>query len=272
MKGHDEMKQEVMLRNHVTILGDGPRTILFVNGFGCDQSMWRFLTPELSREFRLILFDYVGTGKSDLSAYDLSKYKSLEGYVQDLLDVCVHLELKDVHIVAHSVGATIGWLASIRRPELFKNLILIGPSPCYMNDPPSYLGGYDLEDLFGLIDLMEKNYLGWAQSFSLNLINASVPSKLSGILETAFCSTDPLYVRKFAEATFFSDYRESLSKVTVSTYILQCSDDPIVPEQVGEYLHSHLKNSEFYRMNATGHCPHITHPEETLRLLRGFLM
>lgn len=245
--------------------------MLFAPGFGCDQNMWRLVAPFFEEHFRVILFDYVGSGKSDYNAYSPSKYRDLKGYAQNILDICAALELKDVIFVGHSVGAVIGMLASIQEPDRFEQLIMIGPSPCYLNDPPNYSGGFEREDLEALIDMMEMNYIGWANYLSQVIMKNPERPELSKELEESFCSTDPTVARQFAIATFFSDNREDVLKVTVPSLILQCSDDAIAPIEVGRYMHRTLSESTLYLMEATGHCPHVSHPEETVRLINKYL-
>lgn len=245
--------------------------MMFAHGFGCDQNMWRFVAPAFEEDYRVILFDYVGSGKSDLKAYSPARYSSLEGYVQDVLEICAALDLSDVIFVGHSVSSVIGLLASIREPRRFDRLILIGPSPCYINHPPDYLGGFERSDLEGLLDLMEKNYLGWASFLAGTVAKNPERPELARELEESFCSTDPNIARRFAEATFFSDNREDLPKVTVPSLIMQCSEDSIAPLEVGRYLERNLPGGSLQLLEATGHCPHMSHPEETIRVIKNYL-
>lgn len=261
----------VIKRNNVKISGQGSETVIFAPGFGCDQNMWRFVAPAFEKDFRVILFDYVGSGKSDYEAYESCKYSELKGYADDILEICSALDEKEVIFIGHSVGATIGILAAHQNPKLFKELILIGPSPCYLNEPPLYLGGFEKEDLEGLINLMEQNYIGWANYLSKVVMKNPDRPELSGELEESFCSTDPIIAREFAEATFFSDYREYLPAVKVPTFIMQCSDDAIAPLEVGYYMNQHMPNSIMRQMKATGHCPHMSHPEETIEMIKNYL-
>lgn len=265
------MYQDVLLRNNVNISGKGTRTMLFAPGFGCDQNMWRLVAPAFEENYRIILFDYVGSGKSDYNAYDPSKYSDLYGYANDLMEICAALDLKEITFVGHSVGSTIGMLASIQKPDLFEHLIMIGPSPRYLNDQPDYNGGFEREELEGLIDMMEMNYIGWSNYLSKVIMKNPDRPELSKELEESFCSTDPTVARQFAIATFFSDNREDLKKVLVPSLILQCSEDVIAPIEVGNYMHRHLPKNTLRFMEATGHCPHMSHPEETIRLIREYL-
>lgn len=265
------MNQDILIRNNVKILGNGTKSLIFGPGFGCDQSVWQTVARAFENEYQIILFDYVGSGNSDLRAYDAKRYSSLGGYAQDVLDVCSALELKDAAFIGHSVGSMIGMLASLRHPEHFSDLIMIGPSPCYLNVPPDYNGGFEKEQLLGLIEMMEKNYLGWATVFAATVMNNPDRPELKAELEERFCSTDPIIARQFAEATFFADNRKDLPNVTIPTLILQCSDDVIAPPQVGQYIHQHLPGSVLKQMKATGHCPHMSHPEETVYLIRHYL-
>jgi sigma-B regulation protein RsbQ len=245
--------------------------MLFAHGFGCDQNMWRFVTPAFEDNYQIVLFDYVGSGKSDLQAYNPERYGDLNGYAQDVLDICAALELKDVIYIGHSVSSVIGMLSSIREPERFERLILIGPSPCYINDPPTYIGGFERADIEGLLNVMEKNYIGWASFLAPVVMKNWERPELTREMEESFCSTDPKIARFFAEATFFSDNRSDLTKVKTPSLIMQCSDDAIAPLEVGEYLQRHLPQSTLRVMKATGHCPHMSHPEETTQIIKEFL-
>lgn len=264
------MNEDILVRNNVKVFGKGKQTMLFAHGFGCDQNMWRFVTPAFEDDYRVVQFDYVGSGKSDLKAYNAERYEQLEGYVQDVLDVCSELDLKDVIFVGHSVSSVIGMLASIREPHRFKQLILIGPSPCYINDPP-YVGGFERADIDGLLALMEKNYIGWANFLAPVIMKNEERPELTGELQESFCSTDPEIARRFAKATFLSDNRSDLARVTTPSLIMQCSDDAVAPLEVGEYLERHLPQSSLRVLKATGHCPHMSHPAETIDVIREFL-
>jgi sigma-B regulation protein RsbQ len=265
------LTQDILLRNNVRVFGKGTRPMLFAHGFGCDQNMWRFVTPAFEEDYRIILFDYVGSGKSDLRAYSTERYGTLDGYAQDVLDICAALELKGVVYVGHSVSGVTGMLASIREPERFERLVLIGPSPCYINDPPGYVGGFERADITGLLDVMEKNYIGWANFLAPVVMKNQERPELTRELEESFCSTDPKIARRFAEATFFSDNRSDLPKVMVPSLIMQCSEDAIAPLDVGDYLQRHLPRSTLRVMEATGHCPHMSHPDETIRVIKEYL-
>ncbi len=268
--GYAGEMHSISARNNVKIFGRGKRTIVFAHGFGCDQNMWRFITPAFEADYRVVLFDYVGCGKSDVTAYAAARYSSLDGYAQDLLDVCAELDLKDAIFVGHSVSGMIGILAANRRPGHFACLIMLGPSPCYVNHP-GYIGGFEREDIAGLLDTMERNFLGWAQFLApVVMKNADHPA-LARELEESFCSTDPEIMRRFAEATFLADNRADLPQVRVPSLILQCTDDSIAPTEVGHYLETHLPHSTLRLMAATGHCPHMSHPEETIRLIQDYL-
>ena len=265
------MTEDIPARNNVKIIGTGTRPIMFAHGFGCDQNMWRFITPYFEGDYKVVLFDYVGAGKSNLGAYDAQRYGDLDGYAQDVLDICETLDLRDVIFVAHSVSGMIGVLAAIRRPEYFSRLIMVGPSPCYIDDLPSYRGGFERADLEGLLDLMDRNYLGWASYLAPVVMKNPERQELSAELEQSFCSTDPVTARRFAEVTFFSDNRDDLPKLSVPSLILQCSDDAIAPLEVGAYLHNHIPKSTLRVLQATGHCPHMSHPEETAEAIKEYL-
>jgi sigma-B regulation protein RsbQ len=265
------MPVDILTRNNVRELGRGTQPMLFAHGFGCDQHMWRYVTPAFENDYRIILFDYVGAGKSDWSAYDAERYATLDGYAQDVLDICETLDLHDVIFVGHSVSSMIGVLAANAQPERFAKLIMVGPSPRYINDAPDYVGGFERSDIEGLLETMDKNYIGWANFLAPAIMQNADRPELGAELTESFCSTDPVIARQFAKATFFSDNRSDLSRVTSPSLILQCSDDIIAPNAVGEYLHRELRDSTLRVMKATGHCPHMSAPEETVRLIKEYL-
>jgi sigma-B regulation protein RsbQ len=258
-------------RNNVKILGKGTQPMMFAHGFGCDQNMWRFLIPAFENDYKIVLFDYVGAGKSDASAYNKERYASLQGYAQDILEICEELQLRDVILVGHSVSSMIGLLAAIEEPKYFERLIMVSPSPCYINKD-DYKGGFERKDIEGLLETMEKNYIGWANFLAPNIMGNQDRPHLAEELTESFCSTDPLIAREFAEATFFSDNREDLKKLKIPSLILQCSEDIIAPVEVGEYLAKHLPQSTLRIMKATGHCPHMSAPEETISLIKEYLV
>jgi sigma-B regulation protein RsbQ len=264
------MAVDVLRRNNVKVFGRGTQPMVFAHGFGCDQNMWRFITPAFENDYRIVLFDYVGSGHSDLRAYDRTRYGTLGGYAEDLLDVCRALDLRDAIVVGHSVSGIVAVLAAKREPHRFAQLVLIGPSPRYINDT-DYVGGFDRADIDGLLETMEKNYIGWANYLAPAIMANPDRPELAGELAESFCSTDPVIARRFAEVTFLSDNREDLVDVTVPSLILQCSADIIAPPEVGEYVHRHLPLSTLRVMSATGHCPHMSHPEETIREMKDYL-
>lgn len=261
---------DVRARFHVTDRGEGSPTFLFAHGFGCDQTMWRAVTPTFEADHRVVLFDFPGAGRAAPAAYDPVRHGSLAGYADDVLAICRALDLDDVIFVGHSVSAMIGVLASIREPDRFRRLILVGPSPRYLNDG-DYIGGFEREDIDGLLSTMEKNYGGWAEAMAPVIMQNPDRPALAGELQDRFCETDPAIARAFAEVTFLSDNRADLPDVTVPSLILQCSADAIAPETVGLYLRDHLPQSTFHQLRATGHCPHLSHPEETAAAMLGYL-
>ena len=264
------MVSKIMTRNNVKIFGAGTKPMLFAHGFGCDQHMWRYITPAFEKDYKLILFDYVGAGNSDIGAYNPERYQSLLGYAQDVLDICEALQLQDAVFVGHSVSSMIGLLAAIEKPEYFDRLIMVGPSPSYLNDG-TYKGGFEKTDIEGLLETMEKNYIGWSNFLAPGIMGNKDRPELAAELTESFCSTDPVIARQFAEATFFSDNRADLQKLKTPTLILQCSEDMIAPLEVGEYLSKNLSHSRLRIMNATGHCPHMSAPEETILLMKEYL-
>jgi sigma-B regulation protein RsbQ len=264
------MSLDICTRNNVRVFGRGTQPMLFAHGFGCDQNMWRFVRPAFEDDYRIVLFDYVGSGRSDASAYDHKRYGALEGYAQDVLDVVHALDLRDVIFVGHSVSSMIGVLAANREPDRFERLILIGPSPRYINDQP-YVGGFERADIDGLLEMMDKNFLGWANFLAPAIMKNPDRPELGEELTASFCSTDPIMARRFAEATFYADNRDDLAGVRVPSLILQCSDDMVAPLAVGHYLNEHLPNTTLRVMSATGHCPQMSHPDETIALIKEYL-
>ncbi|WP_339178399.1 alpha/beta hydrolase [Paenibacillus sp. FSL L8-0435] len=265
------MTIDVLVRNNVKVLGSGSQTIVFAHGFGCDQDMWRYIVPAFSENYRVILFDYVGSGESQINYYDAVKYNNLEGYAQDVLEIMEALELRDSIFVGHSVSSMIGMLASIQNPKYFQQIVMLGPSPRYVNDLPSYYGGFDRNDIDELLEMMQINFIGWASYLAPIVMNNPERKDLAEELEKSFCSRDPHIARQFAEVTFLSDCRIDLDQATVPTLILQCSEDSIAPVEVGDYLHAHLKNSRLQQMTAKGHYPHLSQPEETIRMIKDYL-
>jgi sigma-B regulation protein RsbQ len=259
----------VIERNNVHVLGRGSRPLLFAHGFGCDQNMWRYVVPAFEDDYRVVLFDYVGSGQSNKGLYDRERYGSLAGYAQDVLDVVHALDLHDVTFVGHSVSSMIGVLAANREPERFARLVLIGPSPRYINDH-GYVGGFERADIDGLFEMMDKNFIGWANFLAPAIMKNPDRPELGAELTESFCSTDPINARRFAEATFYADNRGDLAAVKVPSLIMQCSEDMVAPLEVGHYLADHLAGSTLRVMRANGHCPHMSHPEETIALMKEY--
>jgi sigma-B regulation protein RsbQ len=265
------MKDDVVRRNNVHVTGRGAKPMMFAHGFGCDQHMWRFVAPAFEDNHRVVSFDYVGHGTSDLAAYDAKRYETLNGYAEDVIDVCEALDLRQVIFVGHSVSSIVGILASIREPERFERLILIGPSPRYINDPPDYIGGFERHDILALLDMMERNDFEWANTLAPAVMKNAERPELTAELTQSFCSTPPHVARQFAQVTFLSDNRSDLPQVSIPVLVMQCSDDSIAPYQVGEYVHRHIPGSTIRLLEATGHCPHMSHPDETIRIIDEYL-
>jgi sigma-B regulation protein RsbQ len=262
---------EVLIRNNVVERGpsDG-RPMLFAHGFGCDQSMWRYVWPAFDEDHRVVLFDHVGFGDSDHSAWDPDRYASLEGYAEDVLDICRELELTDVVFVGHSVSSMIGALAAAAEPDRFGRLVMIGPSPCYIDDE-NYVGGFTREDIEGLLESLSSNYLGWSSEMAPVIMGNEDRPELSAELTNSFCRTDPAIAEHFARVTFLSDNRDDLPRVATPSLVLQCAHDAIAPEAVGAYVHDRLPHSRYVALHATGHCPNLSAPEETVASIREFL-
>ena len=260
----------VRRRNNVRVLGSGIEPMVFAHGFGCDQNMWRLVVPAFEASHRVVLFDHVGSGQSDIAAYDRTKYFTLDGYATDVLEICRELQLSDVIFVGHSVSAMMGVLAAKRNPDRFKALVLVGPSPRYIDDA-DYVGGFSEQDIEGLLSTLDSNYLGWSSSMAPVIMGNADRPELAEELTNSFCRTDPDIAAHFARVTFLSDNRLDLGLIRTPTLILQCSDDPIAPYAVGAYVHRHLAGSQLVVMDATGHCPNLSAPDETVRAIRSFV-
>jgi sigma-B regulation protein RsbQ len=268
------MSATTTARHNVQLHGDpGDPPMVFSHGFGCDQNMWRHVWPAFAADRRIVLFDHIGHGGSDHSAFDPERYGTLHGYAEDVLDVCREQGLdRDVIFVGHSVSAMIGALAAIAEPERFAALVMVGPSPRYLDDAEAgYVGGFGRADIDGLLESLESNYLGWSSAMAPVIMGNDDRPELGEELTGAFCATDPDIARHFAEVTFLSDNRADLPRVPTRSLVLQCASDVIAPTPVGEYVHAHLPDSELVMMAATGHCPNLSAPEETTAAIRAFL-
>ncbi|KQP49412.1 alpha/beta fold hydrolase [Pseudorhodoferax sp. Leaf274] len=261
---------DVIKRNNVHVSGDGPATLVFAHGFGCDQSMWRLMAPHFVDRWRIVTFDLVGSGASDLAAYDKAKYASLGGYAQDVLDIVAETATGPVVFVGHSVSAMIGMLADLQAPGTFAAQVMIGPSPCYINDG-DYVGGFERGDIDGLLDTLESNYLGWSSSMAPAIMGAPGQPELADELTNSFCRTDPEIAKHFARVTFLSDNRADLARLHTPTLILQCTDDLIAPQAVGEYMRGAMPNATLQLIENTGHCPHLSAPGASRSAMEAFL-
>lgn len=260
----------VLARNNVAVTGRGTRAMIFAHGYGCDQAMWRLVAPAFADDYRVVLFDHVGAGRSDLAAYDRAKYSSLQGYADDLLELCAALDITHGVFVGHSVSAMIGVLAAIKEPARFDRLILIDPSPRYIDDD-GYVGGFTREDIAGLLEFQDSNYLGWSRSLAPTIMGHPERPELATELGDSFCRTDPAIAKQFAAVTFLSDNRADLPHVRARALILQSREDAIAPPAVGAYVQGHLPDSELVLLDTTGHCPHLSAPAETIAAMRRFL-
>ncbi|CCK74978.1 Alpha/beta hydrolase domain protein [Oleispira antarctica RB-8] len=251
-------KEDVVKRNNINITGGGEKTVLLAHGFGCDQNMWRFMLPELEKQFTVIVFDYVGSGQSDLESFSTKRYSSLEGYAKDVEEILVALDLVNVSIIGHSVSSIIAGIASTHVGDRISDITMICPSPCFMNFPPDYVGGFERDDLEELINLMDKNYIGWANYLAPLVMGASHSSELIGELSGSFCTTDPIVAKTFAKATFFSDYRSLLEDISTPALIFQSAKDSLASPEVGQYMAENIPNSQLELIQAEGHCLHMT--------------
>ena len=266
----DVSRMSAVIRNNVHTVGAGPATIVFAHGFGCDQNMWRHVAPAFEDRYRTVLFDHVGAGGSDLKAYDSAKYGSLAGYAEDVVEIGEELGLKDAVFVGHSVSAMIGLLASLKAPGMFRSLVMVGPSPRYI-DEEGYTGGFKEQQIAELLDFLAENHMGWSKAMAPVIMGNADRPELGEELVNSFCRTDPDIAKEFARVTFKSDNRADLGKVTIPTLILQCSEDVIAPMAVGEYVHKHMPNSRLVVLKATGHCPNLSAPDEVISAMRGFV-
>lgn len=264
------MKKSTLKRNNVMQFGKGQQPMMFAHGYGCDQKMWRFITPAFENDYKIILFDHTGSGNSDESAYSFEKYDSLKGYAQDVIEICDELKINKVIFVGHSVSSMIGVLASIQRPDLFEKLVLIGPSPCYINDE-SYFGGFSKEDINDMVDTLESNYLGWSSYITPVIAGHPEKPEHSNELQNSFCRMNPEIAKHFAKVTFLSDNREDLTRVSVPVQIIQSNPDVISQSEVGKFVHQQIPNSIFTQIEVAGHIPHLTNPSATIEAIKKFV-
>jgi sigma-B regulation protein RsbQ len=260
----------VVARNNVQIVGEGNSVMIFAHGFGCDQNTWRYIKEEFAKDFKLVLFDFVGAGRSDLSAYDAKKYNKLDGYAQDLIEICESLHIKDSVFIGHSVGCMVGVLAAIAKPLYFKKLVFVSPSPRYLNDV-NYYGGMESTDLNELLEVMDSNYLGWSAAMAPAIMGTANNPELGEELTASFCATDPEIAKNFAKVTFLSDNRDDLGKLKVPSLTIQCRQDMLAPEEVGQYIQDNTPQNTMVVIGATGHCPHLSAPVEVISSIKTFL-
>lgn len=262
---------DVRERFHVNVSGAPTGTpMVFAHGFGCDQNMWRLVAPAFEHDHRVALFDHIGCGRSDASSFDAAEYRDLERYAADIISILIDLGAGPAVFVGHSVSAIMGVIASIARPDLFAALVLVGPSPKYVNDD-GYFGGFDRDDIDGLLGSLENNYLGWSRAMAPVIMAHADRPELSDELAESFCRVDPTIARQFARVTFLSDNRAELGQVTVPTLVVQCRDDAIAPVPVGEFVNSEIPDSEFAMIETSGHCPHLSDPDQTIAAIRSFI-
>jgi sigma-B regulation protein RsbQ len=260
----------VAKRNNIQVRGSGPRAMVFAHGFGCDQNMWRFVAPEFERDYRTVLFDHVGAGQSDLNVYDPARYSNLQGYADDLLEIGRELRLENAVFVGHSVSAMIGALASLQDPGMFESLIMVGPSPRYIDDG-EYKGGFSAQQIEELLSFLEENHMGWSTQMAPVIMGNPDRPELGEELTNSFCRTDPEIAKAFARVTFMSDNRADLPRISARTLVLQCSEDIIAGQQVGEYVQKQIPRSELVMLKATGHCPNLSAPDEVIAAIRAFV-
>lgn len=266
------MQESLIRRNNINIKGKGTRAIVFIHGYGCDQNMWRFVAPAFEEEYKVVLLDLVGCGDSDPEAYEYRKYNSLDGHVADIIEICDAPEFKDAILVGHSVSAVIAALASIQRPGLFGKLIMVCPSPRYLNDEQTgYTGGFDESDIAEMLETLNDNYLGWSSAIAPVIMGHPDKPEFSQELLNSFCRNNPAIAEQFAIITFTGDNREDLAKIKLPTLVIQNSDDVIAPIAVGRYVHEQIAGSALRILDTSGHCPHLTAPDQTLAAMLDFL-
>lgn len=261
---------DALKRHNVNVIGKGEQPMVFAHGYGCDQNMWRYIVPAFEADYKIVLFDHVGAGNSDASAYNKVKYETLQGYANDINEICKALELKDVIFVGHSVSAMIGALAALKEPDLYEKLVMVCPSPCYINKE-DYVGGFSHQDIEELLESLDSNYLGWSAAMAPVIMGNSECPELAEELANSFCRTNPDIAKHFARTTFLSDNRADLHKIKTKVLILQCSEDVIAPREVGDYTHENIPDSELMVLKATGHCPNLSAPQETIAAIKAFL-
>lgn len=264
------MDNHILKRNNVSVFGEGTQPILFAHGYGCDQKMWRFITPAFTQNYKVVLFDLLGSGKSDAAAYDFDKYNHLKGYAEDLVEICEALSLKNTILVGHSVSSIIGALAVDMSPDLFDQLIMLGPSPRYINEG-DYYGGFDQQDIDELVETLESNFLGWSSFITPVIIGNPDKEEFATELKNSFCSMDPDIAKHFAKVTFEGDYRKDLDRVKIPTLIIQTHPDAIAPVAVGKYVHRQISESEYVELASSGHCPHLTSPDLVISAIKTYL-
>jgi len=260
----------VIERNNVNVSGSGVRAMMFAHGFGCDQNMWRFVEPAFEAEFRTVLFDHVGAGGSDLKAYDRVKYSTLAGYADDVVEIGHEVDLRDAVFVGHSVSCMIGALAAQKAPGMFGKLVMVGPSARYIDDG-DYVGGFSEKQIEELLQFLESNHMGWSTQMAPAIMGNPNRPELGTELTNSFCRTDPEIAKAFARVTFKSDNREDLAKIDIPTLVLQCSEDIIASKAVGEFVHRAIPDSEMIILEATGHCPNLSAPDEVIAAMRSFV-
>ena len=260
----------ILNRNNVTIAGTGSRPMMFAHGFGCDHNMWTGVAREFEADFRVILFDHVGAGRSDLDAYDSRKYSTLDGYADDVVEIGRALNLEGAVFVGHSVSAMIGGVASLKAPGMFTDLVMVGPSPRYIDDD-GYAGGFSRDQVEELLEFLADNHLGWSAAMAPAIMGNPDRPELGETLTNSFCATDPEIAREFARVTFLSDNRADLPRIKARTLVLQCREDIIAPTGVGEYVHANIPDSSFMLLDATGHCPNLSAPAEVTAAIRAFV-
>ncbi len=261
---------DVVRRNNVVIKGKDSQVMMFAHGFGCDQNMWRYVAPAFEENYKIVLFDHVGAGGSDFSAFVPRKYEELEGYADDIVEIATELQLQNIIFVGHSVSALMGIIAAQKSPGLFKSLVLVAPSPSYINED-DYVGGFTRPQIEELLESLDNNHLGWSMTMAPVVMGNPDRKELGEELTNSFCRTDPDIAKHFARTTFLTDKRKLLSSVHTPSLILQCSDDVIAPQSVGEYMHQQIAGSKLVMMKATGHCPNLSAPDETIDAITQFL-
>ncbi|XP_044469105.1 probable esterase KAI2 [Mangifera indica] len=253
--------------HNIKVVGSGEQTIVLAHGFGTDQSVWKHLVPHLLEDYRVVLYDNMGSGATNPDYFDFNRYATLEGYAYDLLAIFEELKIESCIFVGHSVSCMVGAMASISRPDLFTKIVMISGSPRYLNDV-DYFGGFEQEDLYQLFEAMRSNYKAWCSGFAPLIVGSDMDSVAVQEFSRTLFNMRPDIALSVAQTIFQSDMREILSLVTVPCHIIQSMKDLAVPVVVSEYLHQNLGGDSIVEvMSSDGHLPQLSSPDIVIPVL-----